>query len=294
MPNFQDNIRRRENASQRAHSSLMRVVKTLQRQAYVSLLEWLISADFETEAGNLKSTSKNIYKVRGVFTIFERFSKAFRKAVFGEIQKQTSQIATANQAYFEGMVNVPSTVQDLAREAVLLRLGYKDGALLPGSYFEKLFNQTETAQRVAGLVNQAIQAKMPLKDFRAAFKPVFVGTNDGTTGKKTPGMLEYRYKQMTFDLFNRVDRTINLEYADRLKFNYAVYSGTLIETSRPFCQARNNKVFSREEIEAWQELEFDGKPAVYEPFTDLGGHNCRHHLNFISDEIAKALRPDLA
>jgi hypothetical protein len=72
MPNFQDNIRRRENASQKAHSSLMRVVKTLQRQAYVSLLEWLISADFETEAGSLKSTSKNIYKVRGVFTVFER------------------------------------------------------------------------------------------------------------------------------------------------------------------------------------------------------------------------------
>jgi hypothetical protein len=287
MPNFQDNIRRRENASQRAHSSLMRVVKTLQRQAYVSLLEWLISADFETEAGNLKSTSKNIYKVRGVFTIFERFSKAFRKAVFGEIQKQTSQIATANQAYFEGMVNVPSTVQDLAREAVLLRLGYKDGALLPGSYFEKLFNQTETAQRVAGLVNQAIQAKMPLKDFRAAFKPVFVGS----VGK--PGMLERHYKTFTFDLYQRVDRTINLEYADRLKLNYAVYSGTLIETSRPFCQARNNKVFSREEIEGWQDLEFDGKPPVYDPFTDLGGFSCRHHLNFISDEIAKALRPDL-
>jgi hypothetical protein len=287
MPNFQDNIRRRENASQRAHSSLMRVVKTLQRQAYVSLLEWLISADFETEAGNLKSTSKNIYKVRGVFTIFERFSKAFRKAVFGEIQKQTSQIATANQAYFEGMVNVPSTVQDLAREAVLLRLGYKDGALLPGSYFEKLFNQTETAQRVAGLVNQAIQAKMPLKDFRAAFKPVFVGS----VGK--PGMLERHYKTFTFDLYQRVDRTINLEYADRLKLNYAVYSGTLIETSRPFCQARNNKVFSREEIEGWQDLEFDGKPPVYNPFVDLGGFSCRHHLNFISDEIAKALRPDL-
>jgi hypothetical protein len=287
MPNFQDNIRRRENASQRAHSSLMRVVKTLQRQAYVSLLEWLISADFETEAGNLKSTSKNIYKVRGVFTIFERFSKAFRKAVFGEIQKQTSQIATANQAYFEGMVNVPSTVQDLAREAVLLRLGYKDGALLPGSYFEKLFNQTETAQRVAGLVNQAIQAKMPLKDFRAAFKPVFVGS----VGK--PGMLERHYKTFTFDLYQRVDRTINLEYADRLKFNYAVYSGTLIETSRPFCQARNNKVFSREEIEGWRDLEFDGKPPVYNPFVDLGGFSCRHHLNFISDEIAKALRPDL-
>jgi hypothetical protein len=287
MPNFQDNIRRRENASQKAHSSLMRVVKTLQRQAYVSLLEWLISADFETEAGNLKSTSRNIYKVRGVFTIFERFSKAFRKVVFGEIQKQTSQIATANQAYFEGMVNVPSTVQDLAREAVLLRLGYKDGALLPGSYFEKLFNQTETAQRVAGLVNQAIQAKMPLKDFRAAFKPVFVGS----VGK--PGMLERHYKTFTFDLYQRVDRTINLEYADRLKLNYAVYSGTLIETSRPFCQARNNKVFSREEIEGWQDLEFDGKPPVYDPFTDLGGFSCRHHLNFISDEIAKALRPDL-
>jgi hypothetical protein len=81
-----------------------------------------------------------------------------------------------------------------------------------------------------------------------------------------------------------------LVYADQLGLNYAVYSGTLKDNSRQFCEDRLNLVFTRAEIAGWAKLEFSGKPKIgYDPFHDCGGHNCRHHLNFITDQIAQYL-----
>jgi hypothetical protein len=80
-------------------------------------------------------------------------------------------------------------------------------------------------------------------------------------------------------------------YAERLGLKYAVYSGTLEEDSRPFCVARVNKVYSLGEIQSWRNLKFQGKPKIgYEPVYDCGGFNCRHHLSWISDEIAEKLK----
>ena len=104
-------------------------------------------------------------------------------------------------------------------------------------------------------------------------------------------MIESRFNQVTYDLYQRFDRTANLIYANRLKLDNAVYSGTLIQTSRPFCIARIGKVFNRQEIEGWKEIDFAGKPLIYDPFVDCGGHNCRHHLSWITDEMAQILKP---
>lgn len=295
MPNFQDNIRRRENAAIKAHTSLLQTIRGLQREAYQSVLEWLLEANLEQENGRLKYTVSNMGKVQGVFKVFERFGKTLKKVLFGEIQKQTAIISQANERYFTGLTEGHSGVQDEAREAALLRLGYNPSEkyILPGSYFEKLFSTREVAERVASLVNQAIQAQMPLSEFRKTFRPIFVGFAGNEKVKGKVGLLEARYRTFTQDLYQRIDRQINLTYADRLGLNYAIYAGTIIETSRDFCEERNNKVFKRSEIRDWHDLEFDGKPTVYVPEVDLGGFNCRHHLNWVTDEIAKVLRPDL-
>jgi hypothetical protein len=131
-------------------------------------------------------------------------------------------------------------------------------------------------------MNQAIGAKMKLADFQKLFRSVFVG-NPGF------GMLEQYFKRATYDLYQTLDRAANLVYADRLKLNYAIYSGTVMDTTRPFCEERVNKVFSRKQIEGWSELEWKGKPPIYNPYLHCGGYNCRHHLSFVSDEVAEVL-----
>jgi len=153
---------------------------------------------------------------------------------------------------------------------------------LAGGYFESLFATEQLARSVAGVVNKAIAGGMTLNKFQVVFKSVFTGPG---------GMLARHWRTNSFDLFQRIDRTANLIYADDLKLNWAIYSGTLETDSRPFCIARVNKVFKRTEIDAWKGLRFAGKPRIgYDPFTDCGGYNCRHHLSWVSDGVGEKLR----
>lgn len=104
----------------------------------------------------------------------------------------------------------------------------------------------------------------------------------------------------------QADREINTEIRQALKLNYAFYQGGTISTTRPFCKVRNNKVFSREEISKFSTSrdkyggyenkssgELQGKTKPHNPFLDLGGYNCRHSYDWISDELAAIFRPEL-
>jgi hypothetical protein len=108
---------------------------------------------------------------------------------------------------------------------------------------------------------------------------------------KQTGALERYYRNFAYDLYSVADRTASKVTADKLKFNYAIYEGGLIETSREFCEKHNGKVYSRAEIADFDITE--ARPPGYDPFTDLGGFGCRHHLNWIPDVVAFALRPEL-
>ncbi len=278
-----DEIGQKQSAwAQESHDALMRAVRLGQAVFAERLLDWLDK--IETDGKRIEFSARNLGKVGGAIRLVNGFFKALQKSLMGLIRKAFGLNVELNEGYFAPL-SPAKTVQDEARRLTLLRWGFNTntGELLQGSYFQKLFSSTAIAQRVAELVNRAIGARMPLADFRRLFRSVLVGTPGN-------GMLERYFNVNTFDLFQRLDRSVQNVYADRLGLNFAVYSGTLMDTSRPFCEARVNKVFSRKEIASWAGLEFDGKPRIYDPFMDCGGHNCRHHLSWISNEIAAHLR----
>ena len=270
-------------AEETAYDSLGRTIRRLQGQAHEILINWF-GDNISSADGKVKMNAGNLAKVGGVFNVLQGFGKTLKRIVLGEVMDSAGAIIDANQSYFETFAE-PVDIQVEARYQALLRMGYntKNGLILPGSYLDSLFKNGDVSQRVAQLMNQAIAGGMSLKDFRLLFRNVFVG-------QAGAGMLERYYKTATFDLFQRIDRAAHLVYADRLGLDNAVYSGTLIQTSRPFCIERVAKVYSRKEIAAWANLKFDGKPLIYDPFQDCGGHNCRHHLSFVSEGIAAFLR----
>lgn len=100
------------------------------------------------------------------------------------------------------------------------------------------------------------------------------------------------YKQFAENTFARYERTASDVLRKRIGLKHAVYEGGTITTTRPFCSERDGKVFSEEEIESWNTLDWEGKSSPYNPFTDCGGYNCRHRLNWISEDLAKFLRDD--
>lgn len=291
MPTWEDYNNRRIKEAASASLYTQALVRALQASAYSLVLDWLTRMDVQD--GRIKYSAGNLGKVAGIYLLFKRFNRAYQSTLIGAVIERAANLFGLNEAFFSAQMQRPAAAESVstaARRSALKRWGYNTDTkqLIPGGYMESLFNNPETARRVASLANRAIGAKMPLAEFQRQFRAVFVG-------HPGQGMLERHWKTNSFDLFQRIDRAANLEYANRLGFGYAVYSGTIMDTTRPFCEARVNKVFSRKEIAAWARLDFQGKPAIgYDPFLDCGGFNCRHHLSFISDEIAAHLRPEIA
>jgi hypothetical protein len=290
MPTYSELENKRIKEAEKAASASAKVVRALQATAYAAVTDWLIGS-IETEEGRIKYTVGNLGKVSTLVRIIARFQREYQKTMLGSVLDWAGRLFGLNAEYFSTFepAGKVESIDEAARRLTLQRWGYNVNTkeLIPGGYFESLFKNANIGQRVAALVNQAITQKMPLAQFQRTFRQVFVGLPG-------QGMLERHWRTNSFDLYQRIDRTANLIYADRLGLDYAIYSGTLEEDSRPFCIARVNKVFSRPEIASWENLEFQGKPKIgYDPFTDCGGFNCRHHLSFISEEIAQYLRPEL-
>lgn len=283
MPTLNELIQKREAEAEKAKKATEAQVRILQALGYTAVIEWAIQ-NLDTEEGKFKATARNLGRVSGLHRVLGDWQTKYKGSMLGTVLDWAGRIFGANEDYFDSFEDVTESITDKARRLTLQRWGYDGEKLIPGGYFESLFNNQSIAQRTASLVNQAINQKMSLKDFQKTFKAVFVGIPG-------QGMLERHWKTNSFDLYMRLDRTANLIYANELGLDWAIYSGTLEEDSRSFCIARVNKVFDRAGIEAWKDLEWQGKPKIgYDPFTDCGGFNCRHHLSWISGGLAETLK----
>lgn len=98
----------------------------------------------------------------------------------------------------------------------------------------------------------------------------------------------------TQDVYYQYQRSTSNEMRKKLGFRFAIYQGGLIDTSRAFCDERNGNVYHEDEINSWDDLEFDGKLQVgHKCLLDCGGYRCRHRWGWVSDEVAFAMRPEL-
>ena len=98
----------------------------------------------------------------------------------------------------------------------------------------------------------------------------------GGTTKSGRSLASYA-KTFTNTEYMEVDRALTLKAAENIGSDKFRYSGSLIKDSRPFCQERAGKVYTKEEIEAWRDKSWAGKKEG-DPFVVLGGYNCRHFL----------------
>jgi hypothetical protein len=98
----------------------------------------------------------------------------------------------------------------------------------------------------------------------------------------------------TQDVYYQYQRSTSNEMRKKLGFRFAIYQGGTIETTRPFCEERNGKVYHEDEINDWDDLDFAGKLQVgHKCIIDCGGYRCRHRWGWVSDEVAFAMRPEL-
>lgn len=285
MKTRSQHARQRQSFILESQDLLFRKVRRAQGLLYSILLDLLFDLDIDAD-GNLKFTSKNIARVTQVQEKVDGFNTRNGRSLGKWIGRKAVGLFGLNRLYFRRFNRGDfETVDQKVLRLTMQRIGFDavKGTIVKGGWLAGLTSDQGLALTVGNQITGALAAKTPLKTFQKDFKAVFTG------GPESLGVLERHYNTNTFDIFQQQDRLYGLTYADELGLNFAVYSGTLKSNSRPFCIERVGKVFTREQIAAWKDLEFQGKNRGYNPFTDLGGHNCRHSLDWVSDEVAKTL-----
>ena len=250
----------------------------------VSMILAYVTENIETEDGAIKQIASNYAKINALDILQREFEEKYMSDILKWFARSAARIIAANETYFNFASDI---VKRRTAANAYNRFGATaTGAIKKGGILSNICNTSKVIGLVKNVAVRGIANRQPLREYQKEIER-FIIPDD----KK--GLLETELLEKSQDLFSIIDRETGNNYAVELGLNYAIYQGGIIRTSRPFCLERNNKVYSKKEIESWATLDFQGKSEPYNPFVDCGGYNCRHQLDWISDELAYRLRPDL-
>lgn len=268
--------------------SILAGLEALIKGAQGSLFEDLISEVFDrldTKSGRIENTAKNKRSMSAIDKAFDSFNKDQGQTILKELVKSVDEVIKFNIEYFNEIDDAPLKEFDgTIRKSISEWLGIKDGKIAPNGYLDKLVTDTTVRNQVKDLTFKNVVTRNGMSGTRNELEKLIKGNKDSL------GALEKNLGGFVYDTISVTDRIIGLEYANEKGYEFAIYEGGLIGTSRQFCRDRNGKVFHRDEIAKFNPTK--AKPPNYNPFTDLGGYRCRHHLNWISTALAIRLRPD--
>lgn len=240
------------------------------------------------ENGNVRNTFFNKTQLSKVDKVFQDFSKTNGINLAKDFYKGIIAITKFNYSYYSLFEN-SNTLNPISKNVKTfigqwLGIG-KDGIALKNGYLDTIIQNVEVRNDVKDFAMRTVMRQEGWKTAKENLNELLTGGKLKETGK-----MEQYYRNFVYDTFSQVDRASAKVYADRLGYDFASYEGGLIKTSRKFCIKHNGNIYHRDEIK-----KFDPKVAKqdnYNPFTDLGGYACRHHLNWIPDSLAIVMRPD--
>lgn len=185
------------------------------------------------------------------------------------------------------------------------RLGLDSaGNLLPGGYLSATMGAVKDGltKQVLTYAYSAQASGVGLNAYRDGLNALVLGSGSGAA----LGVVQQLYKSAADD-FSQADRMLQKLSAKELGLRAALYQGGIIASTRLFCEVRNGRCFVDFEIARFGSKEdayggytrkseglFAGKTDPYDPWTDCGGHNCRHTWHFVPNVTALRMRPDLA
>lgn len=265
----------------RIEKDFVKVIKRLQRSILAVALGSLTS--YVTDSGRLSFRVSNINRANRVALRINARAKRGRSGLLSFILDALGKLFDANRDYYRETGNPTQSAEDEARRRVLLLYGYDldKGEVVSGGYLDQVLDAGQVGSQVSNVINQALASRSTLRELRTRLRAAL-------SPATRQGLVEAQYTRLTRDLFAEYDRAVKFAYKERLGLKYAIYAGTEMDETRDFCAARYNLVFSEAEIASWNAEEWQGKkPGPVEIV--CGGYNCRHSLNWITDELAETL-----
>jgi hypothetical protein len=239
------------------------------------------------ENGRIKNTVANRYIVNKIDTVFDKWIKKNGVGLAATLVDGVSELVTFNAKYFSAMESKTklAPINKQVIESLNGWLGIEGNKVARNGYLDTIIRDPQVKNLIKDSLMKSVVSQNGWFETKKNFKDFLTDTPERT------GKMKQYYRNFTYDLYSQADRTAGKITADKLGLEYAIYEGGLIETSRQFCIDHNGTVYTREEIEKFDPPE--AKQPDYNPFIDLGGYGCRHHLNWIPKIVAFALRPEL-
>lgn len=270
-----------------------------------------IIPELEIKDGFIIDSTKNYRLLSGLDKIYADFTSVSSSLITPQVVKVTTTLTEIGSEYFkmildESMLTRFDKIINATINKMNLRIGLKGGKSIKGGFLDSIIKDTSTSTSIKNYISKSITGQIDSKQF-------IQGLSKLVTGNEKPGSLERQYQRYAYDLYQQYDRAYNTSLAQEFDMKYFLYQGGLIEDSRDFCVAHNNKVWSVEEAADWDRWmpwmgeypanyvikgdpyeipSYLGYPG-YQPLVDFGGYKCRHGIGFITDELAFQLRPNL-
>ena len=268
-------------------SSMQSQIAENQRKVYERILDKFIDKLEKDEDGNVKNNDHNRRLLNEIDEVFKEYNKKEGRQTIELLLQSVTSIMSFNQGYFQALDGNARTLKIMPKVKDFMKvwLGIKGDVVEPNGYLDKLVSNDPA--KIA-LKNQAMKIVIGQEGFEDAKKQIKT-LIDGN--QNTMGALEKHHRNFAFDLYSQIDRATSDVIRNDLGFVFAIYEGGLIETSREFCEEHDGKIYHISEIKKMKPTE--GIPPNYNPITDAGGFNCRHHWNYISTALAKAMGKDV-
>lgn len=286
---FRDKVKYLLKAEEDTAKSVIR----FQRALYELILSEYLPL-FELKDGLIADSAKNTALVNQIDNYFNKLESAMHKDVLSVFVKGLLDSVTLSGEYYVAMGFRKKVVNNIIKNKVNVeaKLGITPkGQLRKDGYIYQLGQTPEVRRRLKKYVIDSLTGDTSFLDFQLGFRNLVLG-NKRVKSLATTGVLERYFDQFAYDSFNAVDAAANNQIAHNLDLKHFTYEGSLIKTSRKFCEKRAGKAFKVSETKTWKndpDLIDKKTKDSYRPLIDRGRYRCRHFIKYITEELYNVL-----
>lgn len=256
-----------------------------------------ISGDLIVDQGSIVNTSQNLALINKIDRVVESYVKGnagvtFLRSIVGDIEA----VASVNKKYYSAVLGKKDIENTWRAASGYLNsyLGVTDqGMISEGSILMDSISSKQWLRRMKATVVNGVENGLTINELKSGIE-------------KAGERFDVQVKETLPNVFDKAENILGKQVAKEEEMHFAYYQGGIMKRTRDFCEERNNKLFHVSEIALFgtpddpyggytnkSQGEFQGKTDPYDPFTDLGGYNCRHRLFYVSNELGFRLRTDL-
>lgn len=232
---------------------------------------------FDRNGSLITVTKSNLIKAEEITDLLSQLFKGgeYFKAV-ETLADQFDQQALLSDEYFK-IADPDFTVPPIANDVFLTRKADAMQMLL-GDGLGATVSANVSAPIKRELIN-AVTTGASYSDTLKSLRNLIEGTPD------RDGLLTRYSRLIVSDTFAMTDRSYTQTIADEVGYDWFLYAGGIIDTTRPFCKEHNGRYYHRNEIEGWAKQDWQGKMYGTNEstiFVTAGGYNCQHSIMPVS------------